>query len=84
MAVARALGGQPRLILADEPTGALDTVSSHRVWELLGDVRSRRGTTVIVASHDPSLTEHADRTLELVDGRLVGGADHAGAAREIA
>lgn len=71
VAIARALGGQPRLILADEPTGALDTVSSHRVWDLLGEVRSRRGTTVIVASHDPSLTEHADRALHLVDGRLV-------------
>jgi putative ABC transport system ATP-binding protein len=75
VAIARALGGQPRLILADEPTGALDTVSSHRVWDLLGEVRSRRGTTVIVASHDPSLTEHADRALHLVDGRLVAPID---------
>jgi putative ABC transport system ATP-binding protein len=71
VAIARALGGQPRLILADEPTGSLDSVASQRVWELLGQVRTRRGATVIVASHDPSLTEHADRTLRLVDGRLV-------------
>lgn len=83
VAIARALGGRPRLILADEPTGALDTVASHRVWDLLGEVRSRRGTTVIVASHDPSLTEHADRTLGLLDGRLVGDADRPLPAEEI-
>ncbi len=70
VAIARALGGHPRLILADEPTGALDTVASHRVWELLGQVRNRRGATVIIASHDPSLADHADRTLHIADGRL--------------
>jgi putative ABC transport system ATP-binding protein len=75
VAIARALAGQPRLILADEPTGALDSVASERVWELFGEVRSRHGTTVIVASHDPSLTEHADRSLHLVDGRLVPPVD---------
>jgi len=74
VAIARALAGLPRLILADEPTGSLDTVSSHRVWDLLDAVRSRRGTTVIVASHDPSLTEHADRSLHLLDGRVVSPA----------
>jgi putative ABC transport system ATP-binding protein len=72
VAIARALAGDPRLILADEPTGALDSVASHRVWQLLGEVRARRGTTVIIASHDPSLTEHADRALQLIDGRLAG------------
>jgi ABC-type lipoprotein export system ATPase subunit len=77
VAIARALAGLPQLILADEPTGALDTVASHRVWDLLGDVRSRRGTTVIVASHDPSLAEHADRELHLVDGRLLPAAGSA-------
>jgi ABC-type lipoprotein export system ATPase subunit len=74
VAIARALAGLPRLILADEPTGSLDTGASHRVWKLLDDVRSRRGTTVIVASHDPSLAEHADRSLHLLDGRVVAPA----------
>ncbi len=77
VAIARALGGFPRLILADEPTGSLDTAASHRVWKLLGDVRDRRGTTVIVASHDPSLTEHVDRELHIVDGHLVPPPDRA-------
>jgi len=71
VAIARALSGQPRLILADEPTGSLDSVASRRVWELLRDVRDRRGTTVLIASHDTSLIEYADRALRLVDGRLV-------------
>jgi putative ABC transport system ATP-binding protein len=71
VAIARALGGHPRLILADEPTGSLDTVASRRVWDLLADLRVRRGTTVIVASHDATLAEHADRALRLVDGRVV-------------
>lgn len=84
VAIARALAGQPRLILADEPTGSLDTVASERVWELLSEVRSRRGATVLVASHDPSLTEHVDRTLHLVDGRLVQQVDHPRPAEELA
>jgi putative ABC transport system ATP-binding protein len=76
VAIARALAGLPSLILADEPTGSLDTVASHRVWDLLDSVRSRRGTTVIIASHDPSLAEHADRSVHLLDGRVVSGAQH--------
>ena len=75
VAIARALAGQPRLILADEPTGSLDSTSSRHIWELLGSVRERRGTTVIVASHDPSLAEHSDRALHIADGRMITPAD---------
>ena len=70
VAIARALANRPRLILADEPTGALDSAASREVWELLGAMRSSRGATVIIASHDTSLTEHVDRSLRLLDGRL--------------
>jgi ABC-type lipoprotein export system ATPase subunit len=70
VAIARALANAPTLVLADEPTGSLDTAASRQVWRLLGDLRSRHGTTVIVGSHDPTLAEHADRSLELVDGLL--------------
>ena len=84
VAIARALAGQPRLLLADEPTGALDSVASHRVWDLLGELRDHRGTTVIIASHDPSLTEHADRALHIVDGRLTPPADQPEPAPELA
>jgi ABC-type lipoprotein export system ATPase subunit len=71
VAIARALAGNPRLILADEPTGSLDSAASEKVWELLSDVRAVGGATVIVASHDLTLAEHADRALHLLDGRLV-------------
>jgi ABC-type lipoprotein export system ATPase subunit len=71
VAIARALANEPRLLLADEPTGSLDTSASRQIWRLLSDVRSRRGTTVIIASHDPTFDEHADRSLHLVDGRMV-------------
>jgi ABC-type lipoprotein export system ATPase subunit len=70
VAIARALANRPALVLADEPTGSLDSVASRQVWQLLGDVRARGGTTVIIASHDVTLGEHADRSLHLVDGRL--------------
>lgn len=72
VAIARALAGRPRLILADEPTGSLDTTASQAVWELLSDVCARGGATVIVATHDVSLSEQADRELRLLDGRLIG------------
>jgi putative ABC transport system ATP-binding protein len=71
VAVARALAGRPTLLLADEPTGALDTVASERIWKLLLQVRQRHGTTILVASHDVTLLERADRELNLVDGRLI-------------
>src|SRR6201996_4085525 len=70
VSIARALANEPPLILADEPTGALDTVASGQVWRLLSEVRARRGTTVIIASHDATLGEHVDRSLHLVDGWL--------------
>jgi putative ABC transport system ATP-binding protein len=75
VAIARALAGHPRLILADEPTGSLDSVASGKVWQLLSDVRESRGTTVIIASHDLTLDEHADRSLRLLDGRMVPSVD---------
>jgi ABC-type lipoprotein export system ATPase subunit len=71
VAIARALAARPRLILADEPTGSLDTTASRKVWELFSGVRARGETTVIIASHDPTLAEHTDRSLELLDGRLM-------------
>jgi len=70
VAIARALANRPPLILADEPTGALDSEASRQVWKLLSDLSAGNGTTVIIASHDLTLSEHADRSLHLVDGRL--------------
>ncbi len=70
VAIARALAGRPRLILADEPTGSLDSVASARIWALLAGVRERHGTTILIASHDPSLLEHSDRGIAIADGRV--------------
>jgi ABC-type lipoprotein export system ATPase subunit len=71
VAVARALANDPRLLLADEPTGALDTDSAAKVLDLLEDARSRRGATLLVVTYDPLIGERADRVLHLRDGRLV-------------
>ena len=68
VALARALANDPRLLLADEPTGALDSVSGQRALDLLGAIRARRGMTVIVVSHDPAVASRADRVVHLVDG----------------
>ena len=75
VAIARALAGRPRLILADEPTGSLDSAASERIWKLLVSVRERHGTTILIASHDPSLREHSDHGLSIIDGRVTAVED---------
>ena len=70
VALARALANQPRLLLADEPTGALDSVSGARALDLLASMRDLHGTTVLVVSHDDAVAERADRVLHLVDGQI--------------
>jgi ABC-type lipoprotein export system ATPase subunit len=71
VAVARALANRPRLLLADEPTGALDSENSHRVLELLASLRERHGMTMLVVSYDPEVGRHADRTVQMADGRIL-------------
>jgi putative ABC transport system ATP-binding protein len=73
VALARALANRPRLLLADEPTGALDSVSGQRTLDLIVALRDRHGMTVVVVSHDPSVSERADRVMHLSDGQLSGG-----------
>jgi putative ABC transport system ATP-binding protein len=70
VAIARALANEPRLLLADEPTGALDSGSSERVLSLLAAMRERHGMTMIIASHDDAVTRRADRVLRLADGQI--------------
>jgi ABC-type lipoprotein export system ATPase subunit len=73
VAVARALANQPRLLLADEPTGALDSAAGERVLNLLARLRQDRGMTLVVVSYDPGIGQVAERMLRLQDGRLVDG-----------
>ncbi|WP_030848786.1 ABC transporter ATP-binding protein [Streptomyces sp. NRRL F-4474] len=71
VAVARALANDPDLIIADEPTGQLDSETGRSIMELLRAVVRSESVTVLVATHDPNLIELADRVVELRDGRLV-------------
>jgi lipoprotein-releasing system ATP-binding protein len=71
VAIARALAMAPRLVLADEPTGNLDTHSADEIFSLLRDFNRRAGTTFLIVTHDPRLAARCDRIVELVDGRIV-------------
>jgi len=71
VAIARALAHQPALLLADEPTGNLDNHSAEVVLQLLDKLVRQAGGTMIVATHSAGVAAHADRTLELLNGRLV-------------
>jgi putative ABC transport system ATP-binding protein len=71
VAVARALAASPSLLLADEPTGQLDSATGQAVMDLLRSVVTGEGVTVVVATHDRSLIEQADAVVELSDGRVV-------------
>jgi lipoprotein-releasing system ATP-binding protein len=69
--VARALAMNPALVLADEPTGNLDTSSAQGVFDLMRKVNRARGTTVLLVTHNHALAVQCDRIVELVDGRVV-------------
>lgn len=71
IAVARAIVGSRRLVLADEPTGALDTITGDQVIELLAGLPGRDGTAVVLVTHEPRYASWADRVVFLRDGRLV-------------
>ena len=74
VAVARALAGSPGLILADEPTAALDRVSGQEVVHLLRDLARSRGVPILLVTHDPRILDIADRIIEMEDGRILSGA----------
>ncbi|GEA06174.1 phosphonate ABC transporter ATP-binding protein [Alteromonas sp. KUL42] len=69
VAIARALAGKPRFLLADEPTGNLDTLMARQVMELLEEI-NRNGATIVMVTHDPELARRAPRNIQVVDGQL--------------
>jgi len=72
VAIARALANNPRLILADEPTGELDTKTAMRIIELLKELNRNKGITVIIVTHDPRVANETRRVVSLQDGAVVG------------
>ena len=70
VAIARALINQPKVVLADEPTGNLDRRSSEAVLELLWDLNSKAGQTFVIVTHNQELAEQVDRVIQLVDGKV--------------
>jgi len=82
VAIARALAMQPRIVLADEPTGNLDTVSGRMVFDLMRRVNESRGITFLIVTHDDRLAHRCDRIVELVDGRIAADAPNVVAESE--
>jgi putative ABC transport system ATP-binding protein len=70
VAIARSLANRPKLLLADEPTGQLDSTTGHSIMATLRSVVRAEGVTAVVATHDPALLDLADRVLEIQDGRI--------------
>ena len=81
VAIARALAMSPALVLADEPSGNLDTQNADAVFDLMRDVNVKSGTTFLIVTHDPRLAQRCDRIVELVDGRIVSDRGNANVVR---
>jgi len=80
VAIARALAGSPRFLLADEPTGNLDSVMARQVMELLEEINGR-GTTIIMVTHDPELARRAHRNVHMLDGQVTDFTEFEAAVR---
>jgi ABC-type lipoprotein export system ATPase subunit len=76
VAIARALANQPTLLLADEPTGSLDSVNAARVMQLFEQLHNEFGTTLVVVTHDAEVAGHAQRVVRMQDGRIISELEH--------
>lgn len=74
VAIARALANQPRVLLADEPTGNLDTAAADGVFDMMQAMNREQGMTFLIVTHDPRLAKRCGRIIELVDGHVIGSA----------
>jgi putative ABC transport system ATP-binding protein len=73
VAIARALANEPPILLADEPTGSLDSEAGSHVLDLLDRLRRERGLTIVLVTHDAQVAARADRVVRMLDGRLADG-----------
>lgn len=71
VAIARALSADPSMILADEPTGNLDTKTSHEILELFKELHEKHDKTIVLVTHEPDIAEYAGRIIELKDGKII-------------
>lgn len=71
VAIARAMVTQPKILLADEPTGALDTETGKQVMEMFRKINSEQNTTIIIVTHDPRIGESTERCIRILDGQIV-------------
>ncbi len=81
VAIARALALEPPLVLADEPTGNLDTRTADQIFEVMREFNRELGVAFLIVTHDPRLAARCDRTIDLVDGRIVSDQGAAGSTR---
>ena len=70
VAIARAMVTQPKILLADEPTGALDSTTGKQVMELFKQINTEKGTTIIIVTHDPRIGESTKRCIKILDGQI--------------
>lgn len=84
VAIARALINRPRLVLADEPTGNLDTVVSAEIMRILADLNREQGITLVLVTHEPDIARYARRLVHFLDGRIAGDDSSAGPAAKTA
>jgi putative ABC transport system ATP-binding protein len=82
VAVARAFANEPSILLADEPTGNLDSRNGRHVFDLMVELNRRHGTTLVLVTHDHDLAARADRRISLRDGRVVADETSGGVGRE--
>ena len=82
VAIARAMVTSPKILLADEPTGALDTKTGAQVMEMFRKINSEQGTTIIIVTHDPGIGASTKRCIRILDGQIVDGAATTGAGAD--
>jgi putative ABC transport system ATP-binding protein len=83
VAIARGIVNRPAILLADEPTGNLDTATGRRVIDLLFELSSKHGTTLLLITHDRDLARQCHRTVHMADGRIVEAPEQAGGAARL-